>query len=135
MRVSSWVAGLAAALFALAAGVGPDVATGQERRQPRTTLEIEGRLTALSAGPGFACGTVGWALAARYEVVRTLFGQQPGPVIFALSACGPPIGGAIGTVQRLELTTIDVGHLSVYDDFVREAAPRLWLVRSTPAAP
>lgn len=133
MRPPHFLAALAVSVFLLATQVSPHVATAQ--RQPRTTLEIEGRLTALSAGPHIACGIIGWALAARYEVVRTLFGRPPGPVIFALSSCGPPIGGTIGAVQRLELTSTDVGHLQVFDDFVSEAAPRLWLVRSSPAAP
>lgn len=132
MRTLSCLAALALCLVVLAVGVGPRTATAQ--RQPLTTLEIEARLTALSVGPGFRCGVVGWAIAARYEVVRTLFGQPPGPVLFALSPCGPPSGGTIGAVQRLELTPSGAGHLQVIDDFVSETAPRLWLVRSTPAS-
>jgi hypothetical protein len=124
---------LSVGLLLVAVLVGPLVATAQ--RQPSTTLEVEGRLTALSTGPGFRCGNVGWAIAARYEVVRTVFGQPPGPVVFVLSPCGSPSDARIGALQRLELTQTNVGHLAVFDDFPNEAAPRLWLVRSTPAAP
>lgn len=106
--------------------------------QPGTTLVLDGRLAAISTGPGFVCGRVGWAVVARYEVLRVHRGRPLSRVQFVVVPCGnlPGDGGVhVGEVHRLELGPLPRRFgLSVYDDFRADRATRLLLLRSTAAA-